>query len=72
MTQAQPSGNRELSLTRLIRAPRERLWRAWTEPELMKLWFTPRPWTTPEIVADASALTPPGGGSATVTAGTVK
>ncbi len=54
-----PVNNRELSLTRLIRAPRERLWRAWTEPELMKQWFTPRPWTTPEIVADVR----PGGSS---------
>jgi uncharacterized protein YndB with AHSA1/START domain len=39
--------NRELILTRLIDAPREKLYRAWTEPELLKQWFAPSPWTTP-------------------------
>src|SRR5262249_2115213 len=36
---------RELMLTRLIEAPRARLWRCWTEPELLKQWFTPPPVT---------------------------
>ena len=43
---------RELVLTRLINAPREKIFRAWTEPELMKQWFTPRPWTTPVVETD--------------------
>src|ERR1700730_7952775 len=38
---------RELSLTRIINAPPEKVYRAWTEPELLKQWFAPRPWTTP-------------------------
>jgi len=42
----------ELSITRIIDAPAEKLFRAWTEPELMKEWFTPRPWTTPIIETD--------------------
>ena len=37
----------ELVLTRLIDAPREKLFRCWTEPELLKQWFAPRPYTTP-------------------------
>ena len=49
---ATPASDRELALTRLIDAPREKLFRAWTEPELMKQWFTPRPWTTPVIEVD--------------------
>ncbi|MGO1081218.1 SRPBCC family protein [Inquilinus sp. CA228] len=49
---ATPTSDRELVLTRLIDAPREKLFRAWTEPELMKQWFTPRPWTTPVIEVD--------------------
>lgn len=49
----------ELTLTRLIDAPRELLFRAWTEPELLKRWFTPRPWTTPVVEADVR----PGGKS---------
>lgn len=43
---------RELVLTRLINAPREKLFRAWTDPELLKQWFTPKPWTTPRAELD--------------------
>jgi len=39
--------DRELVLTRLIDAPREKVFRCWTQPELLKLWFAPKPWTTP-------------------------
>ena len=51
--------NRELRLTRLIHAPRTLLYRAWTEPDLLKQWFCPRPWTTPVVELDVR----PGGGS---------
>lgn len=30
--------DRELLLTRIIDAPREKVFRAWTEPELLKQW----------------------------------
>jgi len=56
---AAPAAQHELVLTRLIDAPREKLFRAWTEPELMKQWFCPRPWTTPVIETDVR----PGGSS---------
>ena len=36
----------ELSLTRLIDAPRDKLFRCWTEPALIVQWFTPPPWKT--------------------------
>ena len=49
--------DRELVLTRLLDAPREALYRAWTEPELIKQWFAPKPWT----VADARTDVRPGG-----------
>ena len=51
--EAAPSvADRELVLTRLIDAPREALYRCWTEPELLKQWFAPAPVTTPVAELD--------------------
>jgi len=52
-------GERELRLTRLIDAPREAVWQAWTDPERLKRWFAPLPYTTPEAAFDLR----PGGAS---------
>jgi uncharacterized protein YndB with AHSA1/START domain len=46
------SDDRELTLTRLIDAPREKLYRAWTDPQLLKQWFAPLPYTTPVAELD--------------------
>jgi uncharacterized protein YndB with AHSA1/START domain len=46
------SADRELVLTRLINAPREKVYRAWTEPELLKQWFAPKPYTAPIVEVD--------------------
>src|SRR4029450_1568560 len=54
-----PTLDRELVLTRIIDAPREKVFRAWTEPELLKQWFAPLPWTTPVVETDVR----PGGAS---------
>src|SRR5215469_11621100 len=54
-----PTVDRELVLTRIIDAPREKGFRAWTEPELLKQWFAPLPWTTPVAETDVR----PGGAS---------
>ncbi len=43
---------RDLMLTRLIDVPRAKLWRCWTEPELLKKWFTPPPFTVPHAELD--------------------
>ncbi len=40
------SDPRDLIIRRTLRAPRSALWRAWTEPELLKQWWCPKPWTT--------------------------
>ncbi|MGH8382179.1 SRPBCC family protein [Pseudomonas sp.] len=37
----------ELSLTRLIDAPRKKVFRAWTEPDLLAQWWGPNGMTTP-------------------------
>jgi len=59
---AEPASDRELVLTRLIDAPRSAVWRCWTEPELVKQWFAPAPWTTPKADLDVRP-----GGQCTVT-----
>ena len=46
------SDERELVLTRVIDVPRHKLFRCWTEAELLKQWFAPLPWTTPEAELD--------------------
>ena len=62
---AAPETDRELVLTRIIDAPREKLFRAWTEPELLKQWFAPLPYTTPHAELDVR----PGGSSLIVMRG---
>jgi uncharacterized protein YndB with AHSA1/START domain len=54
----------ELCITRLIDAPRHAVYRCWSEPELMKQWFAPKPFTTPKVELDLR----PGGGSLIVMA----
>jgi uncharacterized protein YndB with AHSA1/START domain len=49
------TNNRELVLTRIIDAPPEKLFRAWTEPDLIKQWFVPKPWTIARAESDVRA-----------------
>ncbi|PTY02136.1 polyketide cyclase [Opitutaceae bacterium EW11] len=50
---------RDLVISRVLRASRKRLFEAWTNPELLKQWFAPKPFSTP--VADLDVR--PGGSS---------
>ncbi len=52
MSTSSAASARELVLTRLIDAPRENVFRAWTDPELLKQWFAPLPFTTPVAELD--------------------
>ena len=49
---AKPDADRELVLTRLIDAPREKVFRCWTDPALLKQWFAPLPWTIASVEMD--------------------
>ena len=57
--QASANTERELLLSRLINAPREKVYQAWTNPEILKRWFVPRPWTVSHAETDVR----PGGAS---------
>jgi uncharacterized protein YndB with AHSA1/START domain len=59
---ASPLSDRELVLTRLIDAPRAKVYRAWTDAELLKQWFAPLPYTTPVAKLDVR----PGGANVVV------
>jgi uncharacterized protein YndB with AHSA1/START domain len=39
-------GLRNLKVTRVFDAPRERVWRAWTDPELFQRWWGPKDFTS--------------------------
>ena len=53
-TQTSKDFNPELDLTfeRIVDVPKELVWRAWTEPALLKQWFCPLPWTTIDAEID--------------------
>ncbi len=60
-----PTSDRELVLGRILDASPDKAWRAWTEPELLKQWFAPAPYTTPQAELDVR----PGGGNLIVMRG---
>ncbi|MBN9560705.1 MAG: SRPBCC family protein [Alphaproteobacteria bacterium] len=41
-----PDPQLDLVLDRVVEVPRELVWKAWTQPEHLKAWYTPRPWRT--------------------------
>ncbi|MEW5424871.1 SRPBCC family protein [Amorphus sp. 3PC139-8] len=52
----------QLTLTRVFDAPRDKVWRCWTEPKLLEQWFCPKPWRVSDVVLDLK----PGGAFSTV------
>ena len=55
----------DLVLERYVDVSAELVWKAWTDPELLKQWFCPRPWQTTECEIDLR----PGGAFRTVMCG---
>jgi uncharacterized protein YndB with AHSA1/START domain len=62
MTIAASATDRDLVLTRIIDAPPAKVFRAWTDPEILKQWFAPLPYTTPVAQLEVR----PGGSSLVV------
>lgn len=50
---AKPTADTELVISRLFDAPRELVWRVWTDPEHAKHWMGPRGFTAPHLKQDA-------------------
>jgi uncharacterized protein YndB with AHSA1/START domain len=44
--------SKELIITRVFDAPRELVWKAWTDPEHVKRWWGPQYFTAPHITID--------------------
>jgi uncharacterized protein YndB with AHSA1/START domain len=36
----------DLEIVRFVAAPRPKVWRAWSDPHLLKQWWCPKPWMT--------------------------
>ncbi len=52
MTEFKPNPDLDLVLERTVPVPPDKVWAAWTEPELLKQWFTPAPWKTAAVDID--------------------
>jgi uncharacterized protein YndB with AHSA1/START domain len=54
MTTRQPAKDprTEVTLTRIFDAPREVVWKAWTDPTLLARWWGPKGFTNPVCEAD--------------------
>lgn len=52
MTAYTPNPDLDLVLERTVPVAPERVWAAWTEPDLLMQWFTPAPWKTVAVDID--------------------
>ena len=47
-----PDPSRDLVLERVVDVPPSLVWAAWTQPDHLKRWFAPAPFSTPECEID--------------------
>ena len=51
-TEATQTEGKALMITRVFDAPRELVWKAWTDPELVKKWWGPKIFSAPYVSID--------------------
>lgn len=49
---SEPDPTLDLVLERYVAVPVAKVWAAWTEPALIRQWFTPAPWKTVDCKVD--------------------
>lgn len=42
----------DITIERTFRAPVERVWKAWSEPEMIKKWWGPKDFSAPDVAID--------------------
>ena len=47
-----PGNANDLVLDRVLNAPADKLFRGWTDPALLPLWFVPAPWSVARVDVD--------------------
>jgi uncharacterized protein YndB with AHSA1/START domain len=52
MTENKPSTTERMVITRVFDAPRELVWRAWTDPQYVMQWWGPKGFTSPVCKID--------------------
>ena len=52
MNQSDTQQTTELVIERVVDAPLQRVWEAWTDPEQMKKWWGPKDFTAPSVEID--------------------
>jgi uncharacterized protein YndB with AHSA1/START domain len=69
----------KVEVERVVPAPREDVFRAWTDPDILKRWFGPGEFTVPDATLDVRPggdyeiqMQPPGGGDAMTLVGTFR
>jgi len=52
MAEPKTAPTKDITITRIFDAPRELVWKMWTEPERLKEWWGPKGWSSPTWKVD--------------------
>ena len=46
------AGSHDLTISRVMKATREQLWKAWSDPDILAEWWCPKPWAVKDVKMD--------------------